>query len=54
MEVREIVNNYLKENGFDGLVNDELECYCNIEEMYECECVSYNCKVEYLHIQKDN
>lgn len=32
--VSEIVSNYLKENGFDGLCGDE--CGCPIEDLFLC------------------
>ena len=36
MNVKEIVTEYLKDNGFDGLVDDE-ECGCDLKDLMPCE-----------------
>lgn len=36
MTVEEIIKDYLKENGFDGLCNSYAECGCNIDELIAC------------------
>ena len=35
MEVRDIVKNYIKDNGFDGLFNGR-ECACSIDDLFPC------------------
>ncbi|GAB1534393.1 hypothetical protein ADMFC3_00240 [Geovibrio sp. ADMFC3] len=38
MTVREIVAEWLKNNGYDGLVDIEGECVCLIEDLIPCDC----------------
>jgi hypothetical protein len=50
MNVREIVEEYLKANGFDGLAGDE--CGCQIGDLAPCgsECMNMDdCEPGYLH-----
>lgn len=37
MNVTEIITKYLKENGFDGLCNEYLECGCAIGDLSPCD-----------------
>ncbi len=36
MTVQEIIENYLKENGFKGLVDGFLDCGCNLVDLFPC------------------
>ncbi len=36
MNVKEIIKAYLKENKFDGLVNQDGECACETEDLFPC------------------
>ena len=37
MTVKELIKQYAKENGFDGLVHDWGECGCEIDDLCPCE-----------------
>ena len=37
MTVKEIIVNYLKKHGYDGLVNVDIECGCDIEDLDCCD-----------------
>ncbi len=47
MTVRQIVEGYLKEYGFEGLVGDD--CGCTIEDMFSCDLYCADCEPGYLH-----
>ena len=49
MTVKEIVNDYLKKNGFDGLFNDDEECYCDVDCMCDRDGVMDSCRAVYKH-----
>lgn len=36
MIVDEIIKKYLKDNGFDGLCNPDMECGCKLEDFRPC------------------
>ena len=36
MNVKQIVLQYLKENGYDGLASDDGECGCDLENLMPC------------------
>jgi len=36
MNVKQIVLQYLKDNGYDGLANDNGECGCDLEDLMPC------------------
>jgi hypothetical protein len=38
--VREFLAKKLKEEGFDGLVNPDVECGCSIDDIAPCGCVN--------------
>ncbi|HDY90020.1 MAG TPA: hypothetical protein ENH82_18105 [bacterium] len=42
MNIREIVTEWLKNNGYDGLVNDD--CGCNVSDLMLCDEPSINCE----------
>jgi len=49
MDLREIVEDWLKENNYDGLVGDE--CGCGIGDLFPCEYPSLTeCKPGYKKI----
>lgn len=45
MNVKEIITENLKSNGFDGLVGDE--CSCDIRDLMNCDNYSGNCEPGY-------
>ncbi len=47
MKVREIVAQYLKEHGFDGLYNENGGCGCIIADLGPCPEQSFDCKPGY-------
>ena len=49
MTVIEIVCEYLKREGFDGLYNVDGECGCLIAHMEPCEEMRSDCKPGYKH-----
>jgi hypothetical protein len=49
MNVREIVMDWLKEHGFDGLFNSDGECGCKRDDLCHCDEPSIYCKAGYLH-----
>lgn len=40
MTVREIVKEYLREHGFNGLCSEDGECGCGIDDLFPCGDVS--------------
>lgn len=47
MNVREIVEGYLKSNGYTGLVYDWGECGCTIDDLAPCDGVLSECEPGY-------
>ena len=47
-DVRQIVADYLRENGFDGLYNLVVDCACKLEDLAPCDCNLLDCKPGYL------
>lgn len=47
MNVKQIIETYLKENGFDGLFNTDGECACLIGDFMPCGMVSDECEAGY-------
>lgn len=41
--VREIIEKYLRENGFDGIYNSDLECGCKLDDLGPCEGCVVDC-----------
>jgi len=37
LDVKDIVLEYLKENGYDGLYNSDEECGCMADDLFLCE-----------------
>jgi hypothetical protein len=44
MEVSEIVARWLEENGYDGLVDQDSECGCQISDLMPCEMPCQTCR----------
>jgi len=38
MNIREIISKYLKDNGFDGLIDLDYYCSCLLEDLMPCDC----------------
>lgn len=36
MTIEDIIKQYLKDNGFDGLCNPDLECGCGLDDLMPC------------------
>ena len=47
MTTKDIIINYLKENGFDGLVQIDLECGCGIDDLAPCDQMAIDCEPAY-------
>ena len=45
--VRDIITDYLRDNGFDGLYNDDLECGCSINDLVPCDSACDMCRPGY-------
>lgn len=44
MTIKEIIRNYLKEHGYDGLVLVDCECGCPIDDLFVCENPHADCE----------
>jgi len=44
MNVSEIIKEYLKKNGYDGLCNDDNECECEPDDLAPCGWLEDKCK----------
>jgi len=44
MNCREIIDKYLRDNGFDGLYHEELECGCTIDRLMLCDSCPDQCQ----------
>lgn len=49
MTTIEIIKQYLIDNGFDGLYNEDLECGCELADLEPCDSLQSNCKAGYKH-----
>ena len=49
MNVKEIVENYLKREGFGGLVCQEIPCECLVGDLGECADVPFDCEPGHKH-----
>lgn len=47
MTVKDIIEIYLKENGFDGLCEPSLDCWCFIDDLAPCGSDMANCQPGY-------
>ena len=50
---KEIIYNYLKDNGYDGLCDDSMECGCGLDELMLCEIFDINCTPAYKSLDVD-
>jgi len=50
MNVIEILKKWLKDNGYDGLYNDEYDdiCGCSLDDFVPCAGVNERCKAGYF------
>jgi len=44
MNVSEIIKEYLKKNGYDGLCDHYNECGCELDDLAPCGGLEYNCE----------
>ncbi len=49
MTVGEIVVKYLKDNGFDGLMQKEIPCGCELSNLAPCNDMPDDCEPAYRH-----
>lgn len=58
MNVKQIIEKYLTENGYDGLVyvdfSGENACGCNIETLCLCDSWACDCQPGYTHSDDDD
>lgn len=47
IKLREIVKNYLEQNGFGGLFNSDGECGCELPDLMPCDQPSESCCAGY-------
>jgi hypothetical protein len=47
MTVKEIVRQYLKAYGFDGLRNENIHCWCMLDDLSPDYCMSGQCEPGY-------
>jgi len=47
MDVKEIIKQYLINNGYDGLANTEGECGCTLEDYHACGEYMHECQPAY-------
>jgi hypothetical protein len=53
MNVKEIVQIWLRDNGYDGLYNTDAPCGCELDDLFCCDCCSPDCKPGYRVDVKD-
>jgi len=46
MNIYDIIRRYLEDNGFDGLVSEDYECGCILDDFAPCELMN-NCVAAY-------
>lgn len=46
--IRDIVIKYLQENGYDGLVSNDGDCGCRLDDLFPCTDYCLNCIPGYL------
>lgn len=45
--IKEIISEWLKENGYQGLFNDDIECGCGLDSLFPCGLFSSFCAAAY-------
>jgi hypothetical protein len=53
MNVRKIVETYLRSNGYDGLCNPEHECGCPLVGLSPADCITEYCVAGHAALQDD-
>lgn len=53
MTVIEMVAEYLKQNGYDGLYSDDGECACEIGDIAPCNTIGEQCHAGYRYWCED-
>lgn len=48
MDCKEIITEYLKQNGFDGLYHSDSDCACRIDDLFTCGCCIGECRAGYI------
>ena len=48
MEIRDIVKDWLEENGYTGLFHDSGECACKIDDLMPCDGPCLECEAGYV------
>ena len=48
MEIRDIVEIWLKTNGYSGLFNGSADCACSLKDLMPCDCPCTDCEAGYL------
>ena len=54
MIVRDIVEQYLRKHGYDGLVSPGAECGCDLDHLFACNVVCLSCLAGYKGASGDN
>ena len=49
MKVKKIVENYLKEAGYEGLFSADAECGCELSDLIPCDNPCGDCEPGYKH-----
>ena len=47
MKVREILAQWLGEHGYDGLVNQDADCGCGLDDLIACDDACHDCGPAY-------
>lgn len=47
MNLKQIVEKYIRENGFDGLYCERWSCDCNLNDLMKCELIDEDCQPGY-------
>ena len=47
MTLKELVEKWLRENGYDGLFNPD-DCACDLNDLFPCDCPQADCEPGYL------
>ena len=48
MTIIEMVEQYLKQNGYDGLFAESAECACKVDDLEPCGNIQSDCHAGYL------
>jgi hypothetical protein len=49
MSVKEIIEDWLKEHGYDGLLDGDCECGCSFDDFMPCGEVYQDCQEAHKH-----